>query len=180
LRVDTGVSDKIATASDLLDKLQPIDEALRKCRYQQDALIEVLHTVEKTYGFLDEVHLDYLSLQLKLPPSLVYGVATFYNFFTLDPRAEHTCVVCLGTACYIKNAAEILTQIEKIFSLECGNTTADGKFRLLTTRCFGSCSLAPMLTMDNEVSIKLTPEAAVAAIRKKLAHSGATDTGEGT
>jgi len=170
--VNTGVADKIATASDLLEKLQPIDEALRKCRYQQDALIEVLHTAQKTYGYLDEVILDYLSLQLRLPPSLVYGVATFYNFFTLEPQAEQTCVVCLGTACYIKNAAAILAQIEKTFSLETGKTTSGGKLRLLTTRCFGSCSLAPMLTIEDEVMTKLTPEAAIEAIRTKLLLSG--------
>lgn len=171
MRAPAVSSDIVPSSAALAKKFQPIDEALKKCRYQQDALIEVLHTAQQTYGYLDEELLDYLALQLRLPPSLVYGVATFYNFFTLEPHAKHVCVVCLGTACYIKNAAAILSRIKEVFDLNPGGATPDGQLSLLTTRCFGSCSLAPMLTVDNDVSINLTPEEAIAAIRAKLASS---------
>jgi bidirectional [NiFe] hydrogenase diaphorase subunit len=167
--VTVAISPSIANGSALTEKFRRIDGELQRHQYRQDALIEILHIAQKTYGYLDEEILDYLSLQLKLPPSMVYGVATFYNFFTLQPQAEHICVVCLGTACYIKDAPAILAQIEAAFAVKPGTTTSDGRLDLLTTRCFGSCSLAPMLTIDSQVVAKLTPEAAIAAIQSKLA-----------
>ena len=150
-------------------KLQILDKALKKCQYQQDALIEVLHTAQETFGHLDEEVLDYVSIQLKLPPSWIYGVATFYNFFTLDPQGEHICVVCMGTACYVKGAGEIVAKLEEEFGVKAGATTADNKLTLMTARCLGNCSLAPMLTLDSEVLGKQTAQSTKAAIRDKIA-----------
>lgn len=138
-------------------KLQLLDKALKRCQYQQDALIEVLHTAQEAFGHLDEEVLDYVSIQLKLPPSWVYGVATFYNFFTLHPQGKHVCVVCMGTACYVKGAGEIVAHLEAEFGVKAGGTTADRKLTLMTARCLGNCSLAPMLTLDGEVLGKQTP-----------------------
>lgn len=148
-------------------KLQLLDKALKKCQYQQDALIEVLHTAQETFGHLDEEILDYVSIQLKLPPSWVYGVATFYNFFTLEPQGDHVCVVCMGTACYVKGAGDIVARIEQGFDLKAGSTTADNSLTLVSARCLGNCSLAPMLTLDGEVLGKQTPDTTVAAIKEK-------------
>lgn len=148
-------------------KFQLIDKSLKKFQFQQDALIEVLHTAQETFGHLDEEVLDYVSRQLKLPPSWVYGVATFYNFFSLDPQGEHVCVVCMGTACYVKGAGEIVAKTEKAFSVKSGSTTDDGVLTLQTARCLGNCSLAPMLTLDGEVLGKETPESTIAAIHAK-------------
>ncbi len=148
-------------------KFQLIDKTLKKFQFQQDALIEVLHTAQETFGHLDEEVLDYVSLQLQLPPSWVYGVATFYNFFSLDPQGEHVCVVCMGTACYVKGAGEIVSELEKGFDVKSGATTVDGKLTLLSARCLGNCSLAPMLTLDGEVLGKETPETSIAAIKAK-------------
>ena len=78
-----------------------VDRTLQRFQYQQDALIEVLHTAQEAFGFLENDLLIYVARQLRLPLSWVYGVATFYHFFTLKPQGEHTCVVCLGTACYV-------------------------------------------------------------------------------
>lgn len=150
-------------------KLQILDKALKKCQYQQDALIEVLHTAQETFGHLDEEALDYVSIQLKLPPSWVYGVATFYNFFTLDPQGEHICVVCMGTACYVKGAGEIVTRLEEEFGVKAGATTADNKLTLMTARCLGNCSLAPMLTLDGGVLGKQSAESTKQAIEEKFA-----------
>ncbi len=150
-------------------KFQLVDKSLKKCQFQQDALIEVLHSAQEAFGHLDEEILDYVSLQLKLPPSWVYGVATFYNFFTLDPQGEHVCVVCLGTACYVKGAGEIIARLEEALEVEAGSTTADGSLTLMTARCLGNCSLAPMLTLDAEVLGKQTLESTIAAIEAKRA-----------
>jgi bidirectional [NiFe] hydrogenase diaphorase subunit len=152
-------------------KRQLLDKALKKCQYQQDALIEVLHTAQETFGHLDEEVLDYVSIQLKLPPSWVYGVATFYNFFSLEPPGDHICVVCMGTACYVKGAGEIVAHIEQEFDLKAGTTTADNRLTLVSARCLGNCSLAPMLTLDGAVLGKQTPASTVAAIREKAGTS---------
>ena len=149
-------------------KLQLLDKSLKKCQYQQDALIEVLHTAQETFGHLDEEILDYVSIQLKLPPSWVYGVATFYNFFSLEPQGDHICVVCMGTACYVKGAGEIVAQIEKEFDMKAGATTEDNRFTLANARCLGNCSLAPMLTLDGEVLGNQTPDSILAAIKEKI------------
>jgi len=154
-------------------KLQILDKALKKCQYQQDALIEVLHTAQETFGHLDEEVLDYVSIQLKLPPSWVYGVATFYNFFTLDPQGEHICVVCMGTACYVKGAGEIVARLEQEFGVKAGSTTEDNKLTLMTARCLGNCSLAPMLTLDGGVLGKQTAQSTKAAIKNIIAVSDA-------
>ncbi|MDO3376621.1 bidirectional hydrogenase complex protein HoxE [Geoalkalibacter halelectricus] len=150
-------------------RLQLLDKSLKRFQYQQDALIEVLHAAQESFGHLDAEILDYVSIQLKLPPSWVYGVATFYNFFTLEPQGDHVCVVCMGTPCYVKGAGEIVARLEEIFDVKAGATTEDKKLTLMTARCLGTCGLAPMLTLDGEVLGKQTPESTTAAIQKKLA-----------
>jgi bidirectional [NiFe] hydrogenase diaphorase subunit len=139
---------------------------MRRHGYRPNALIETLHCAQEAFGYLEPEALDYVAASLGVPPSKVYGVATFYHFFTLKPKGEHTCVVCTGTACYIKGAADILEAIEKEFNVQPGETTADNKLSLLTARCFGSCGLAPAATFDGEVVGKLTPEAALDRIRR--------------
>ncbi|TYO99243.1 NAD(P)-dependent nickel-iron dehydrogenase diaphorase component subunit HoxE [Geothermobacter ehrlichii] len=145
-----------------------IDRSLKKVQYRQDALIEVLHAAQEAFGHLDEEILDYVSLQLRLPPSWVYGVATFYNFFTLDPQGDHTCVVCLGTACYVKGAGEIVARLEEELGVKAGGTTADGRLSLMTARCLGNCSLAPMLTLDGEVLGRQTATSAFETVDRRL------------
>ena len=152
-------------------KLQLLDKSLKKSQYQQDALIEVLHAAQETFGHLDEEILDYVSIQLKLPPSWVYGVATFYNFFSLEPQGDHVCVVCMGTACYVKGAGDIVARIEQEFDMKSGSTTTDNSLTLISARCLGNCSLAPMLTLDGAVLGKQTPDSTVAAIREKTSTS---------
>jgi bidirectional [NiFe] hydrogenase diaphorase subunit len=163
----------VNSESDL--KLQLIDKSLKKFQFQQDALIEVLHAAQETFGHLDESILDYVSRQLRLPPSWVYGVATFYNFFSLDPQGEHICVVCMGTACYVKGAGDIVSRLEQEFSVKSGNTTDDGMLTLMSARCLGNCSLAPMLTLDSTVLGKETPETTIEAIKAKAAIQAAAE-----
>ncbi|MFZ4850944.1 MAG: bidirectional hydrogenase complex protein HoxE [Caldilinea sp.] len=145
-----------------------IDRTLKRFSFQQDALIEVLHTAQETFGFLSDDLLIYVAHQLKLPLSWVYGVATFYHFFTLTPQGQHNCIVCLGTACYVKRAAEIVAALEKQFQVSAGKTTADGQLSLGTARCLGSCGLAPVLVLDGEVLARETPQGTVDRVRQRL------------
>ncbi len=147
-------------------RFKMVDRTLKRFRYQQDALIEVLHTAQEVFGFLEDDLLIYVARQLKLPFSWVYGVATFYHFFSLKPQGDHTCTVCMGTACYVKRAAEIVALLQAEFGVEPGQTTADGKLSIATARCLGSCGLAPVLVVDNEVLGRETPETTLAYVRK--------------
>ena len=146
-----------------------IDRTLKRFRFQQDALIEVLHTAQEAFGFLEEDLLLYVARQLKLPPSWVYGVATFYHFFSLKPQGEHNCIVWMGTACYVRRAAEIVAALQDAYGIEAGHTTPDGKFSLNTARCLGSCGLAPVLIVDGEVLGRETPESTLAAVNAAVA-----------
>ena len=146
-----------------------LDRTLKRFQYQQDALIEVLHTAQEAFGFLSDDLLVYVAHQLKLPPSWVYGVATFYHFFSLKPQGQHNCIVCMGTACYVKRAAEIVAALQKEYSIAPGVTTADGQFSLATARCLGSCGLAPVLVLDGDVLARQTPEMALEEVKTRLA-----------
>jgi bidirectional [NiFe] hydrogenase diaphorase subunit len=128
-----------------------IDTAMKRHHYQQDALIEILHTAQDKFGYLDVEVLEYIARELKLPLSRVYGVATFYHLFTLKPGGKHTCVVCLGTACYVKGSDKVLAALEKQTGIHAGETTTDGQVSLLTARCIGACGIAPAVVFDGQV-----------------------------
>jgi bidirectional [NiFe] hydrogenase diaphorase subunit len=128
-----------------------VETRMRRLGNRPDALIEALHSAQEAFGFIDSDALRYIGESLSVPPSKVFGVATFYHYFTLEPRGEHTCVVCTGTACYINGALEMLTSIRDALDVNPDETTADGKLSLLTGRCFGSCSLAPAAIVDGTV-----------------------------
>jgi bidirectional [NiFe] hydrogenase diaphorase subunit len=133
-----------------------VDATMRRLGKNPRGLIETLHTVQETFGYLDGDALRYVATSLRVPLSRAYGVATFYHFFTLKPAGEHTCVVCMGTACYIKGAPQLLDTLKQDLSLEPGETTPDGKVSLLTVRCLGSCGLAPAVVYDREVAGKVS------------------------
>ncbi len=147
-----------------------VDAAMRRHGYRRDALIEALHSVQETFGYLDEDSLRFVAGALRLPLSAVYGVATFYHFFTLKPPGRHTCVVCTGTACHIKGAPELLAMLEREYGLKPGETTSDGQLSLLTARCVGSCGLAPVVVFDRELAGKLSVEDLRRWMERCLAH----------
>ena len=113
--------------------------------------------MQEAFGFLDNDALAYVGDSLGVPPSKVFGVATFYSFFTLKPQGEHLCVVCTGTACYINGAGTIITAINERMGVRPGHTTSDNRVSLLTARCFGACSLAPAVILDGDVKGNVTP-----------------------
>ena len=151
------------------NRFKIIDRTLKRSQFQQDALIEVLHTAQETFGFLSDDLLVYVARQLKLPLSWVYGVATFYHFFSLKPQGEHNCTVCLGTACYVKNAAELITALHKAYDIEPGQITPDHQFSLTSARCLGSCGLAPVVLLDGEVVGRALPETLLIQVKAELA-----------
>jgi bidirectional [NiFe] hydrogenase diaphorase subunit len=132
-----------------------IDATMRRHGYSPNALIESLHSVQESFGFLDNQALKFVATSLHTPLSKAFGVATFYHFFTLKPPGKHTCVVCTGTACYIKGAQRLLDSMQKQFGISDGQTTKDGNLSLLTARCLGSCGLAPAAVFDGDVVGKL-------------------------
>jgi bidirectional [NiFe] hydrogenase diaphorase subunit len=145
-----------------------VDAKMRRLGYKGHALIETLHQVQESFGYLDEVALSFVAGALHMPPSKVYGVATFYNFFSLKPQGAHSCVVCLGTACYVKGADKVLTSIEKFSGIKSGETTPDKELSLLTARCIGACAIGPAVIYDGLVSGNQTPESAVQKLKGLL------------
>lgn len=145
-----------------------VDKALKRIGYRKDALVELLHSAQEAFGYLSSDLLTYVAKQLKLPPSHVYGVATFYHLFSFKPLGDHTCVICMGTPCYVKGAENIITGVNAAFGISPGETTADGKLSVNTTRCLGSCGLAPLVVIDGVVSGKEPPEAVVKRLQALL------------
>jgi len=143
-----------------------VDRALKRCQYSQDALIEILHTAQETFGYLSEDTMTYIAHQLKLPLSWVYGVTSFYHHFNLKPQGEHSCNICMGTACFVKRAGEIVETLEREFQVKAGETTADGKLSINIVRCLGNCGLAPMVIMDGKVHARQTSESMLEECRK--------------
>lgn len=122
------------------------------------ALIETLHSVQQSFGYIDDDAMRYVAASLRLPLSKVYGVATFYHFFTLKPAGKHTCVVCMGTACYIKGAPQLLEHIKAEYDIKPGQTTEDGQLSVLQARCLGACGLAPAVVIDGQVAGRVGQE----------------------
>ena len=152
----TYIAKPAAPSQDKRWKL--VDATMRRTGQHSRSLIETLHTVQEAFGYLDDLALRYVALSLRVPLSRAYGVATFYHFFTLKPAGEHACVICMGTACYIKGAQALLDAVQRDLDVKPGETTADGKVSLLTARCLGSCGLAPAVVYDQDVAGKVSTQ----------------------
>lgn len=145
-----------------------LEKTMKEHGYQESALLEILHKAQGIYGYLDKDLLMDISQSLNLPPSHMFGVATFYSFFKLVEPGEHIVTGCLGTACYVKGVEEIIQAIEHEFNLKRGGPTADGKLSLFVTRCIGACAMAPSIIIDDEVIGKATKEVVIERIRLLL------------
>ncbi len=145
------------------NRVKLLERAMSRQGYASHALIEVLHTAQELFGYLSVDLLKDVAKKLKLPPSRVLGVATFYNFFSLKPKAEHTALVCTGTACYVAGAKDLLEASEH----RCKRALAKGETPKLTVqqaRCIGSCGLAPAVVLDGGILPRVTK----AELEKKL------------
>jgi len=148
------------------NRFKLLDRAITRHQANGDALIEILHAAQGIFGYLEHDLLLYVARALKIPASRVFGVATFYHFFTLKPKGRHTLVLCTGTACYVKGAMQVQKAVEHHCGVHFGETTPDGLVSLVSARCVGSCGLAPVAVLDDTVAGKLTPEAAVEAVER--------------
>jgi bidirectional [NiFe] hydrogenase diaphorase subunit len=137
---------------------------MKRNHYRQDSLIEILHKAQEAFGYLEPEVLEYIARGLKLPLSRVYGVATFYHLFSLKPSGAHSCVVCMGTACYVKGSDRILTALEKELNIHVGETTPDNQISLMSARCLGACGIAPAVVLDGTVMGKQEPQMILARI----------------
>ena len=129
-----------------------VNGTMRKHGYSRNALIETLHTVQSSFGFLDEPAIKFVAQSLRVPLSQAYGVVTFYHFFSLKPPGRHTCTICTGTACYIKGSDKLVAETEKLLHIKPGQTTPDGEVSFTTARCVGACGRAPVTLLDGELS----------------------------
>jgi len=145
-----------------------LEKVLKEHNYKESALLEILHRAQEIYGYLDKDLLMDIAGSLNIPPSHVYGVATFYSFFKLRKPGEHIVTSCLGTACYVKEVEQIMDAIEKEFNVKRGGSTPDGKLSLIVTRCIGACAMAPNVVVDDEVIGKATKEIVIEKIKNVL------------
>ena len=145
-----------------------LENFMNKHEYNESALLEILHKAQELYGYLDNESLMYVAQSLNLPPSHVFGVATFYSFFKLKAPGEHVITGCLGTACYVRGVEQIMQAVEREFNIKRGESTPDGKLSLFITRCIGACAMAPSIVIDGEVIGKATPEIVLSRVKVLL------------
>ena len=143
-----------------------VDVTMRRNGYTGHALIETLHTVQSSFGYIDDIAMRYVGQSLGLPLSKVYGVATFYHLFSLKPQGRHSCVVCTGTACYIKGAGDLLDGIQQRFQVGPGETTSDDRISVLSARCLGACGLAPAAVVNGQVLGKVETKGLLARLEE--------------
>ena len=139
------------------DQVVKLNEIIKKHKGKPGGLIPVLEEAQVALEYLPIAVQKKIALELNLPLSRVYGVVTFYSFFTMTPRGKHTVRVCLGTACYVRGGKAISETLEKEFGISAGETTPDRMFTLETIRCLGACGLGPVVVVDEEVHGRVKP-----------------------
>ena len=145
-----------------LDSLEAkLDPIVARYRGKKGVSIPLLADIQKTVGYIAEEAVEYVSRKLDLPAAELYGVATFYAMFRMQPEGKHVVRLCRGTACHVQGSARIGEQLQRHLGIAEGGTTPDGVFSLQYVACLGCCSLAPVMMIDGEVHGRLTPEKAV-------------------
>lgn len=134
-----------------------VDGVIKKYRTKPGSLIPVLEEVQEAIGYLPKPVMEKVALGLKVPFSEVYGVVTFYSFFTMAPKGKHTVRCCLGTACYVRGGKKILETLTETLKVQPGETTPDRNFSLETVRCLGACGLAPVVVVDEDTHRQMKP-----------------------
>lgn len=151
------------------EKIEKINEVCDSFGNDSGELINILHELQHEFGYLPAEVQDVVAHNLHMPVSQVYGVVTFYAFFTMIPKGEHPISVCTGTACYVRGAEKVLEEFKKELNIKVGETTPDGKFSINCLRCVGACGLAPVVLVGEKVYGRVSPDgvkAIVAEYRK--------------
>lgn len=138
-------------------RIDTIKEICKEHKNDPGELINVLHAVQGKLGYLPKEVQELIAVELGIPASKVYGVVTFYSFFTMKPKGKYPISVCMGTACYVRGAEKVLNEFKRQLGIEVGQTTADGLFSLDSLRCVGACGLAPVAMVGSKVYGRLTP-----------------------
>ena len=149
------------TAVNDAERLTQVKEFIAevKTREHPDSyLIAVLHRAQELYGYLPTDVMDTIAQEMGIPTAHIWGVATFYHYFNLAPPGKHVISVCLGTACYVRGAAQVLQAIKDELKIDVGDVTEDGLFSLQPARCLGACGLAPVVMIDDKIHGELTPK----------------------
>ena len=133
-----------------------LDAYIAEMKGTKGAAMPVLQKAQEIYGYLPIEVMDQIAKGLDMPIEEVYGIASFYSQFTLNPKGDVSIAVCLGTACYVKGSGNLIKKISEIIGIQAGETSSDGKYSLDATRCIGACGLAPVLTVNDEVYGRLT------------------------
>lgn len=152
-------------AVDRAGKFRNVCSILERHDYRPSGLIPILQAVQHEYQYLPEEVLTFVATSLDLPPARVFGVATFYAHFALEPKGKHVIRICDGTACHVKQSLPILSAIhEKLGTSEKRKTSGDTLFTVETVACLGACGLAPVMVIDEQIYGGMTPERAVALV----------------
>ena len=138
--------------------VQKIEEICKSFNNAPGELINVLHKTQEHFGYLPAEIQEVVAENLKVPVAKVYGVVTFYSFFTMTPKGQYPVSLCTGTACYVRGAEKVLEELKKELQINVGDTTPDGKFSLSCLRCVGACGLAPVVMVGDKTYGRVAPE----------------------
>ncbi len=140
------------------EQVSKIKQICQSFNNDSGELINVLHKTQETFGYLPAEVQEVVAAELNIPVAKVYGVVTFYSFFTMIPRGKHPISICTGTACYVRGAEKVLDEFKRILNVKVGETTPDGKFSLNCLRCVGACGLAPVVLIGEKVYGRVSPD----------------------
>ena len=139
-------------------KVNFVKEVCKSFNNDGGEVINVLHKVQGEFGYLPAEVQELVAKEMNIPVSRVYGIVSFYSFFTMTPKGEHPISVCLGTACYVRGAEKVLDELKRQLGINVGEVTPDGKFSLTCLRCVGACGLAPVIEVGEKVYGRVTPD----------------------
>ena len=135
-----------------------LDKFIEEKNFDEKELIAILHCAQNIFGYLPMVVQRHIARQLNINVAKVYGVVTFYSFFTMEPKGEYVISICLGTACFVRGSGQVLEKVEEFLKIKNGETTPDNKFTITTLRCVGACALAPVMQINGKTYGNVKPD----------------------
>ena len=148
------------------EMFKELDEFIESVNCDEKEMIAILHRAQEIFGYLPMIVQTHIAKKVNINVSKVYGVVSFYSFFSMVPKGEYVISICLGTACFVRGSDKILERVEEILGIKNGETTADGKFTVTTLRCVGACGLAPVMQINEQTYGNITPEDVASILAK--------------
>lgn len=139
-------------------QIQELKDICKSFNNEAGELINVLHKAQHLFGYLPAEVQEVIAEGLRIPVAKVFGVVTFYSYFTMTPKGEHPISICMGTACYVRGAEKVLEEFKRILQIQVGETSTDGKFSLSSLRCVGACGLAPVVMIGEKTYGRVSPD----------------------